>query len=94
MAILKDTTTGETYRIHICYKCDTDKYPKGKPIDITDKYARKEKDGSWTCGECVIEEFNKRKLRVLGPDYKDVKAFIQKEDNDCKKMESICFKGK
>jgi hypothetical protein len=85
MPILKDTTIGETFRIHICYKCDADKYPTGKPIDITDKYACKEKDGSCTCGECVFEELNRSKLRVLGPDHKDVKAFIQKEDDDCKK---------
>jgi hypothetical protein len=62
-----------------------DKYPTGKPIDITDKYARKEKDGSWTCGECVIEDLNRRKLRVLGPQHPDVKAFIIKEDNECKR---------
>src|ERR671924_139944 len=85
MNILKDTTTGETYRINICYKCDADKYPTGKPILYPDEFARQEKDGSWTCGECVIEDLNKRKLRVLGPDHRDVKAFIQKEDNDCKR---------
>jgi hypothetical protein len=86
MNILKDTTTGETFRVNICYKCDIDKYPTGKPIDITDKYARREEnDGSWTCSECIIEELNRRKLRVLGPQHPDFKAFITKEDNDCRK---------
>jgi hypothetical protein len=27
-----------------------------------------------------IEEFNNRKIRVSGPQHRDVKAFIQKED--------------
>jgi hypothetical protein len=61
MNILKDTTTCETFRVNLCYKCDADIYPTGKLIDITDKYARKEEDGSWTCDECVVEELNKRK---------------------------------
>ena len=60
-------------------------YPRGKPIDISDKYACKEQDGSWTCGECVTKELNTSKLRVLGPQHPDVKAFIAKEDNNCKK---------
>ena len=30
---LKDITTGETRRIHICNFCDIDQYPTGKPID-------------------------------------------------------------
>jgi hypothetical protein len=37
------------------------------------------------CGESQIEELNKRKMRVLGPQDPDVKAFIRKEDNDCKR---------
>jgi hypothetical protein len=32
----------------------------------------------------VIEELNKRKMKVLGLQHIDVQAFIQKEDNDCK----------
>jgi hypothetical protein len=40
MPTLKDTVTGETYRIHICYECDPDQYPDqypdGKPIDPSD----------------------------------------------------------
>jgi hypothetical protein len=37
------------------------------------------------CGECQIEELNKRKMRVLGLQHPDVKAFIQKEDADCRR---------
>ncbi|HEU4822555.1 MAG TPA: hypothetical protein VFS97_03955 [Nitrososphaeraceae archaeon] len=77
--ILKDTTTGETCRIHICYQCAPDIYPKGKPIDITDWMARKDEKGNWVCGDCQIEALNKRKMRVLGLQHPDVKAFIQKE---------------
>jgi hypothetical protein len=36
-------------------------------------------------GNCKIEELNKRKMGVLGLQHKDVQAFIQKEDNDCKR---------
>jgi hypothetical protein len=39
MPTLKDTVTGETYRMHICYECDPDQYPEGKPIDPSDKLA-------------------------------------------------------
>src|SRR5919108_498080 len=47
----------------------------GKPIE----------KGEWVCGDCQIEELNKRKMRVWGPQHPDVKAFITKEDNDCKR---------
>jgi hypothetical protein len=30
------------------------------------------------------EEFNKHKMRALGLQHPDVKAFIKKQDNDCK----------
>jgi hypothetical protein len=36
-------------------------------------------------GNCKIGELNKRKMGVLGLQHKDVQAFIQKEDNDCKR---------
>jgi hypothetical protein len=81
---LKDITTGETRRIHICYQCDPDIYPKGKPIDSTDWKARPDEKGNWICGDCQVEELNKRKIRVLGPNHPEVKAFMTKEDNDCK----------
>jgi hypothetical protein len=86
MPTLKDytTNTGQTRRIYLCNQCDPDQYPKGKPIDSTDWMARKDKKGNWICGDCQVEELNKRKIRVIGPNHQEVKAFMTKEDNDCK----------
>ena len=36
---LKDTTIGANYIIHVCYECDPDWYPNGKPILPSDKLA-------------------------------------------------------
>jgi hypothetical protein len=66
MNTLKDTTTGETYRLHICYECDSEQYPDGKPILPSGKLAEPNEKGEWVCGECQIEALNKRKMRVLG----------------------------
>jgi hypothetical protein len=85
MPTLKDTATGETRTIHICHQCDPEQYPRGKPIDPNDWSAQKNAKGEWVCGECQIEELNKRKMRVLGLQHPDVKAFIQKEDNNCRR---------
>jgi hypothetical protein len=52
MPLLKDTTTGENYQIHICYQCDSEQYPKGKPIDSNDWKAKKDEKGNWVCGDC------------------------------------------
>ena len=43
--------------------------------------------GVWqlAIGNWKLEELNKRKIRVLGLQHKDVQVFIQKEDNDCKR---------
>lgn len=81
---LKDLIAGETRRIHICYECDPDIYPNGKPIDLNDWMARKDEKGNWVCGDCQIEELNKRKIRVLGLNHPDVKWFIQQEDKKVK----------
>ena len=51
-----DKTTGETRRIHICYECDPDHYPTGKPIDPSDTLTRPNEKGEWVCGECQIED--------------------------------------
>jgi hypothetical protein len=32
------------------------------------------------CGDCQIEELNKRKIRVLGPNHPDAKCIIKQED--------------
>src|SRR5215203_5278775 len=82
---LKDTTTGENYVIHICYECDPDQYPNGKPILPSDKLAEPNEKGEWVCGECQIETLNKRKIRVLGLQHLEVQRIIQQEDNDCKR---------
>jgi hypothetical protein len=68
-----------TTRISVCYKCDPQTYPRGKPV-INDEFARREKDGSITCSDCIMEEINKMKLRILGPNHPEVKAFIEAED--------------
>ena len=36
---LKDVTTGENHIIHVCYECDPEQYPEGKPILPSDKLA-------------------------------------------------------
>ena len=69
----------------MCYECDPDWYPKGKPIDPSDKLAEPNEKGRRFRGDCQIEALNKRKMRVLGLQHPDVKAFIQKEDNDCRR---------
>ena len=61
-----------------------DIYPKGKPIDNTDWKARKNEKGNWVCGDCQIEELNKRKIRVLGPNHPDSKFIIELEDRQTK----------
>jgi formate dehydrogenase assembly factor FdhD len=55
MAILKDTKTGERFRIQLCKYC-TDYEERPKPIMPDDLLARREKDGSYKCGLCVREE--------------------------------------
>jgi hypothetical protein len=42
---LKDTTTGENYIIHVCYECDPEQYPSGKPILPEDKLAQPNEKG-------------------------------------------------
>jgi hypothetical protein len=54
MNTLKDTTTGETYRLHIYYACDPDQYPDGKPIDPSDKLAEPNEKEEWVCGGIIM----------------------------------------
>jgi hypothetical protein len=82
---LRDTITGESYIIHVCYECDPDQYPNGKPILPSDKLAEPNTKGEWVCGDCQIEKLNKRKMQVLGLQHPDIRAFITREDNDCKR---------
>src|SRR5215207_7874909 len=92
--LLKDTTTGETYRVHICYECDPDQYPSGKPIDPSDTLAEPNEKGEWVYGPCQAEELNKHKMRVSGPQHQDVLAFIQKEDAECRRWNNYAKRVK
>lgn len=58
MAILIDRTSGPTkrYNINVCHYCNSDKYPRGKPIMSEDKHARHTDKGDWKCGSCVAED--------------------------------------
>lgn len=38
--ILIDMTTKRRYKVNRCHYCNSDKYPDGKIIDPSDKYAR------------------------------------------------------
>ena len=82
MPIFKDTETGETFRVHVCYQCDIDRYPTGKPIDAS----------GWVCGDCKVEELNKRKLRVLGPQHPDVQAFITREEREVRRWNQYAIR--
>ena len=75
MSTLKDTTTNETRRIQVCYYCDPDIYENGKPILPSDKYAEKEPNGEWVCGDCKLEEIRMTKMRVLGVNHPEVRQF-------------------
>jgi predicted amidophosphoribosyltransferase len=92
MSTLKDITTGEARKIHICYECDPDTYPTGKPIDPSDTLAEPNEKGEWVCGKCQIEEFNKRKLRVLGLQHPEVQRIIQQEHKKVKAWNSYAKK--
>jgi|SRR5215217_2520526 len=86
MAILRDIKTGEKSYIHVCYQCDPDIYPKGKPILPTDINAKRdEKTGNWVCSECQTEDLNKMFLRTLGPNHPKCQAFIKEEDRQVQK---------
>ena len=83
--ILRDMTgTGERTIIHICYKCDPDTYPRGKPI-INDMNAKKDEKGNWVCSECQTEDLNKMFLRTLGSQHPKCQAVIKAEDNQVRK---------
>jgi hypothetical protein len=73
-------TTRKRKRGHICYQCDVDIYPIGKPIDDNDKLAELLPDGSgrWTCGEYKIEELN----NVNASSWTHAQAFITREGRE------------
>jgi hypothetical protein len=57
--ILIDLTTKKRYKVKRCHYCNHDKYPEGKIIDPSDKYARHTDKGDWKCGYCVGEDTKK-----------------------------------
>jgi Pyruvate/2-oxoacid:ferredoxin oxidoreductase delta subunit len=57
--ILIDMTNKRRYKVNRCHYCNHDKYPDGKIIDPSDKYARHTDKGDWKCGICVNEESKK-----------------------------------
>ena len=66
--VLIDLTTRRRYNINRCHYCDHDKYPDGKIIDPSDKYARHTDKGDFMCGVCaleinqkILESMNRRK---------------------------------
>jgi hypothetical protein len=47
--VIKDPKTGITDVIHMCYSCDIEDYPAGKPI-VNDPGATKDLNtGKWIC---------------------------------------------
>jgi hypothetical protein len=76
--IIKDNK-GNSNVVHLCFSCDPETYPTGKPI-IDDINAKKDEKGNWICSECQEEELNKMFLRTLGPQHPKCQYFIQKED--------------
>ncbi len=65
---------------HLCYECDPDIYPKGKPI-FDDKGAIKDSNtGKWICSDCQSERINKGRIKRLGVNHPDVQGFIKTEE--------------
>jgi hypothetical protein len=78
--IIRDPKTGITDVIHICYECDPDEFPRGKPI-INDPGATKDLNtGKWSCSYCNEERINKHRIKRLGVNHPDVQYIIQAED--------------
>jgi hypothetical protein len=50
MNLLIDMTKKRRYKVNRCHYCDHDKYPDGKIIDPSDKYARRTDKGDYKCG--------------------------------------------
>jgi hypothetical protein len=57
--VIKDPKTGITDVIHMCYSCDIEDYPAGKPI-VNDPGATKDLNtGKWVCSSCQEESLNR-----------------------------------
>jgi hypothetical protein len=78
--IIKDPKTGITDVIHLCFECDPNEFPRGKPI-INDPGATKDLNtGKWICSECRTESINKHRIKRLGVNHPDVQYIIKAED--------------
>jgi hypothetical protein len=76
----KDPKTGITDVVYLCFDCDPDIYPKGKPI-VNDPGAVKDLNtGKWSCSSCISERINKARIRRLGENHPDVQYIIKAED--------------
>jgi hypothetical protein len=56
------TNRNKRYRggVGLCHYCRHDLFPHGKIFDAsTDKVAKQMPNGSWKCGVCVREDFEK-----------------------------------
>jgi hypothetical protein len=83
--IIKDPKTGITDVIHLCFECDPDIYPRGKPI-VNDPGATKDLNtGKWICSSCQEESLNKMFLRTLGINHPKVQGFIAAEERKVRK---------
>ena len=82
--IIKDPKTGITDVIHLCFECDPDIYPRGKPI-VNDLSATKDEKGNWICSSCQEESLNRMFLRTLGINHPKVQCFIAAEDRKVRK---------
>jgi|SRR5215207_8577594 len=78
--IIRDPKTGITDVIHLCFECDPNEFPKGKPI-VNDPGAQKDLNtGKWICSECREESINKHRIKRLGVNHPDVQGIIKEED--------------
>ena len=78
--VIKDPKTGITDVVYLCFDCDPDIYPKGKPI-VNDPGAVKDLNtGKWSCSSCISERINKARIRRLGENHPDVQYIIKAED--------------
>ena len=82
MAILRDPKTGSMNTIHICYDCDPDTYPTGKPIVDNEKAIQLPNSTKVVCSECFEERINKSRIKVLGVNHPESQRIIRAEDRE------------
>jgi len=80
MAILRDPKTGNMNTIHVCYDCDKETYPKGKPIIDNEKAIQLPNSDKIVCSECFEERINKSKIKLRGVNHPQSQQIILAED--------------